>query len=77
MILDKNLLGDEHPCVATSLNNLAELYNLEGRYTEAKPLFIQALKIWESRLGMNHPNTVICRNNLENLLARISSIPST
>ncbi|MHC5769763.1 MAG: tetratricopeptide repeat protein [Nostoc sp.] len=75
--LDKNLLGDEHPCVATSLNNLAELYNLEGRYTEAKPLFIQALKIWESRLGMNHPNTVICRNNLENLLARISSIPST
>ncbi|PHM11000.1 tetratricopeptide repeat protein [Nostoc sp. 'Peltigera malacea cyanobiont' DB3992] len=75
--LDKNLLGDEHPCVATSLNNLAELYNLQGRYTEAKPLFIQALKIWEIRLGMNHPNTVICRNNLENLLARISSIPST
>ena len=39
----QQVLGAEHPDVATSLNNLAELYNAKGRYTEAKPLYIKAL----------------------------------
>ncbi len=33
----KKLLGDEHPDVATSLNNLAQLYYYQGRYSEAEP----------------------------------------
>ena len=31
-------LGDEHPNVAASLNNLAVLYNDQERLTEAEPL---------------------------------------
>lgn len=31
-------LGEEHLDVATSLNNLAELYRSQGRYNEAEPL---------------------------------------
>ncbi|KXS90506.1 NB-ARC domain-containing protein, partial [Microcystis aeruginosa NIES-88] len=34
-------LGDNHPHVATSLNNLAELYRSQGRYTEAEPLYLE------------------------------------
>ncbi len=30
--LRKQLLGDNHPDVATSLNNLAALYDSQGRY---------------------------------------------
>ena len=42
-----------------SLNNLAALYDSQGRYTEAEPLYLQALAIAEQALGENHPNTII------------------
>ncbi|MDB9426523.1 tetratricopeptide repeat protein, partial [Microcystis aeruginosa CS-564/01] len=65
--LFKRLLGDNHPSVARSLNNLARLYNSQGRYTEAEPLYLEALAIAEQALGENHPNTVKIRENLQRL----------
>ena len=53
--------------MATSLNNLAGLYQSQGRYTEAEPLYLQALAIAEQALGENHPTTVRIRENLESL----------
>ncbi|WP_146034064.1 tetratricopeptide repeat protein, partial [Nostoc cycadae] len=41
----RKVLGEEHPSVANSLNNLALLYNSQGRYSEAEPLYIQALAL--------------------------------
>ena len=41
----KAQLGDRHPDTATSLNNLAALYESQGRYGEAEPLYLQALEI--------------------------------
>ena len=32
-------MGPEHPRFGTSLNNLAGLYKLQGRYSEAEPLY--------------------------------------
>ncbi len=64
MELRKRLLGEEHPDVASSLNNLAGLYKSQGKYTEAEPLYQQALELCEQVLGSNHPNTVTIRNNL-------------
>jgi tetratricopeptide (TPR) repeat protein len=69
--LRKRLLGEEHPHVATSLNNLAGLYYSQGRYSEAEPLYLQALEIAERSLGANHPNTVTIRNNLQSLRDRL------
>ena len=63
----KKLLGEEHPSVATSLNNLAALYESQGRYTEAEPLFIQALEMWKKLLGPEHPNVATSLNNLAGL----------
>ncbi|WP_243713809.1 tetratricopeptide repeat protein, partial [Nostoc sp. 106C] len=37
------LFVGDHPYVTASLNNLATLYNSQGRYNEAEPLLIEAL----------------------------------
>jgi Tetratricopeptide repeat len=71
----KKRLGEEHPDVAQSLNNLALLYNSQGRYSQAEPLLIQALYILEQRLGVNHPNTVSCRESLAYLRDRLPQNP--
>jgi tetratricopeptide (TPR) repeat protein len=63
----QRLLGENHPSVATSLNNLAFLYESQGRYKEAEPLYLQALAIAEQALGENHPTTVKIRENLQML----------
>ena len=60
-------MGENHLNVALSLNNLAELYFCQGKYSEAEPLYIQAVEIAERVLGENHPDTVKYRNNFEEL----------
>ncbi|MBC1299537.1 tetratricopeptide repeat protein, partial [Nostoc sp. UCD122] len=46
------------------LNNLALLYNSQGRYSEAEPLYIQALALWRKLLGKEHPSVATSLNNL-------------
>ena len=41
----------EHHYVATSLNNLARLFFLQGKYVEAQPLYKRALNKYENELG--------------------------
>ena len=60
----KQLLGDNHPDVASSLNNLAGLYYTQGRYEAAEPLFLQALELYKQLLGENHPDYAQNLNNL-------------
>jgi tetratricopeptide (TPR) repeat protein len=67
LVATRERLGESHPDVASSLNNLAGLYHYQGRYEEAEPLLQQALEIAEKVLGKNHPNTVTIRQNLESL----------
>jgi tetratricopeptide (TPR) repeat protein len=49
--------------VAQSLNNLAELYQAQGRYTQAELLYKRSLAIWEKALGPEHP---LVAQSLEN-----------
>jgi len=60
----QNRLGDNHPDVATSLNNLAELYYFQGKYDQAEPLYLQALELHKRLLGDNHPDVATSLNNL-------------
>ncbi|MCA2693052.1 MULTISPECIES: CHAT domain-containing tetratricopeptide repeat protein, partial [unclassified Microcystis] len=62
--IKKQQLGDNHPDTAISLNNLALLYKSQGRYSEAEPLYKQALAIRKQQLGDNHPSTATSLNNL-------------
>ncbi|MBH8576113.1 tetratricopeptide repeat protein, partial [Nostocaceae cyanobacterium CENA369] len=50
--------------LATSLNNLASLYDSQGRYNEAEPLYIQALALTRKLLGEEHPSVASSLNNL-------------
>ncbi|MGF1935442.1 MAG: tetratricopeptide repeat protein [Nostoc sp. ChiQUE02] len=60
----KKRLGEEHPDVATSLNDLALLYYSQGRYSEAEPLDIQALALRRKLLGEEHSDVAQSLNNL-------------
>ena len=53
--------------MATSLNNLAALYQAQGKYGEAEPLYQRALAIWEKALGPEHPDVATSLNNLAGL----------
>jgi tetratricopeptide (TPR) repeat protein len=53
-----------HPDVAQSLNNLALLYQDQGAYAKAEPLYVRALDIWEKVLGPMHPDLATVLNNL-------------
>lgn len=50
--------------IATSLSNLAELYQVKGRYAEAELLYKRTVTINEQVLGKNAPNTAMSLNNL-------------
>ncbi|MBQ6656278.1 MAG: CHAT domain-containing protein [Ottowia sp.] len=57
-------LGAEHPDVAESLNNLAEVYFVQARYADAEPLYKRALAILEKQLGAEH---IAVANTLDSL----------
>ena len=57
-------LGAEHPDVAASLNNLAALYQSQGKYDEAERLYRRALANQEMVLGPAHPHVGTSLNNL-------------
>ncbi|OKH13171.1 hypothetical protein FACHB389_36205 [Nostoc calcicola FACHB-389] len=64
MAMRKRLFAGDHPDVATSLNNLAGLYYSQGRYSDAEPLYSDALAMCQRVLGVNHPTTATIRENL-------------
>ncbi len=53
--------------LATSLINLGYLYDSQGKYEAAEPLYLQALEICDRALGSNHPRTQLVRDNLARL----------
>ena len=63
----EQVLGPDHPDVATNLNNLASLYRGQGKYAEAESLIGRALAINEQALGPNHPEIAANLNNLASL----------
>lgn len=64
LAIREKVLGSDHPNVASSLNNLALLYDSQGRYSEAEPLVLRSLAIREKVLGPDHPRTAQSLNNL-------------
>ncbi|MCB5265020.1 MAG: tetratricopeptide repeat protein [Candidatus Cloacimonetes bacterium] len=60
----ESVLGAGHPDTADSLHNLANLYQAQGQYAKAEPLYLQALQIRELVLGREHADTATTLNNL-------------
>lgn len=57
--------------MATSLNNLANLYYAQGKYTEAELLYQRAIAILIATLGENHPNIQTVRKNYFRMLSQL------
>jgi len=64
LTLSRQIWGEEHPNIATSLSNLAELYRFQGRYAEAQPLCQQVLEMTKRLFVGDHPNVATSLNNL-------------
>ena len=62
--------GDEHPLVATGLNNLAVLLYHQKKYQEAKMYMEQALNIRSKVLGPDHPDTKAAKGSLAEIEKR-------
>ena len=60
LAIAEQVIGIEHPDMATFLSNLAWVYAAQHRSTEAEPLFKSALAIRERVLGPDHPD--VARN---------------
>ncbi len=60
-------LGPEHRAVASFMNSLAGLYQDQGRYVLAEPLFKRSLAILEKTLGAEHPDVATGLGNLAEL----------
>ncbi|MEH2151404.1 tetratricopeptide repeat-containing protein, partial [Nostoc sp.] len=70
LAIRKQILGEEHPDVAASLNNLAALYYAQRRDADAEPLFRQALEMRKRLLGEEHPDVAQSLNQLATLYNR-------
>jgi tetratricopeptide (TPR) repeat protein len=70
LIIREEALGRDNPDVATSLNNLANPYQNQGRYADAEPLYQRSLAIREKALGGDHPTVAQSLNNLAELYHR-------
>ena len=57
-------VGPDHPDVATSLNNLAFLYDTQGQYVQAEPFYKRALALKEKALGPDHPDVAMTLENM-------------
>jgi nephrocystin-3 len=64
LTIREEIFGENHPSVASSLNNLAVLLKTTNRMREAELLTRRTLKIDEERFGENHPRVAIDLNNL-------------
>ena len=60
----ESLLGAEDASVATSLNNLGDVFRMKGDYIKAEQLYLRALEIREKVLGPDHPDVGSSINNL-------------
>jgi eukaryotic-like serine/threonine-protein kinase len=74
LVLRKKLLGNEHPDVASSLNNLANALRAQGRLNEAETLFREALAMRKKLLGSEHPEVASSLQNLAVMLADQGSL---
>jgi len=61
-------VGAAHPSTLTSMNNLANVLDNQGKYEQAEEMHRQALRLKETVLGKEHPSTLTSMSNLASVL---------
>jgi NB-ARC domain/Tetratricopeptide repeat len=60
----EKILGDAHPWTLYSLENLAETYFEQGRFTAAARLYERVVDVKQRHLGEQHPSTITSLGDL-------------
>ena len=60
-------LGDDHLGVASTRNNMGNVYDSQGRYAEALEAYEESLRIKRAALGDDHPDVASTHNNMGNV----------
>ena len=68
LAIRERVLGPDHPDTSHSLNNLAALYQAQGKYEQAEPLYQRALTIYTRAFGPQHPGTKTIQRNYDGFL---------
>jgi tetratricopeptide (TPR) repeat protein len=69
LAMREQLLGPDHPDVATVLNSFGSLYEQVGRYADAEQFYKRMLAIREKVLSPDHPDYFLVAQSLNNLAA--------
>ena len=65
--IQERALPPGDPDIGSSLNSLASMYDDQGAYDRALPLYLRALAIWEEYRGPNHPDVALALTNIGSL----------
>jgi len=71
LTIGKEVLGSQHPDIASCLSQLGWNYYLQGDFNKARQNSKQALEIREKVLGPEHPDTASSLNQLGVILRRL------
>ena len=61
------MIGSEHPSVADSKYNIAELHETQGDVEEAKTLFLECEQIYAEVYGQDHSETLDAARRAQNV----------
>jgi len=74
LALRRKLHGDFHPEVASLLNSLAVVLQLQGRRADAEPYARESVEIFEKIRGADDPSLDVPRDNLAFFLRRLGKL---
>ena len=64
------LLGNDHPSLATTLNNLALVLRDEGKFSESEANLRRTLEIRRKHFGDDHPSVTAALTDLTNVITQ-------
>ena len=70
--VQKTAVGRNHYLVGIYTADLAEMYQVQGRYAAAEPLFEEALLVIEKSLGSDHPEVADILENQAKLYRAVN-----
>jgi serine/threonine-protein kinase len=74
LVIDRGVLGDEHPRIALLYCNLATAVQNMGDYKQAEDLYKLAVAKTEKAFGKRHPETALVKGNYGLLLQRLGRL---
>ena len=70
LAINKKRLGEDHPAIADSLNDVGAMSHRQGNYAQAEALYREALAIRRKHLGSEHPRTAVSSNHVADALMK-------